>query len=49
MTVPKVMVPFAVPQLALVVDTARSDGPLELPTVAEVVKVQPFASFTMTG
>ena len=49
MTVPNVMVPFAVPQVALVVDTARADGPLELPTVAEVVKVQPFASFTMTG
>ena len=49
MTVLRVIVPFAVPQLALVVDTARSDGPLELPTVAEVVKVQPFASFTITG
>ena len=49
MTVPIVMVPFAVPQVALVVDTARSDGPLELPTVAEVVNVQPFASFTITG
>ena len=49
MTVPKVIVPFAVPQVALVVDTARSDGPLELPTVAEVVNVHPFASFTITG
>ena len=49
MTAPKVMVPFAVPQLAFVVDTARSDGPLELPTVAEVVKVHPLASFTITG
>ena len=49
MTVPIVMVPFAVPQLALVVDTARADGPLELPTVAEVVNVQLLASFTITG
>ena len=49
MTVPMVIVPFAVPQVALVVDTARSDGPLELPTVAEVVNVHPFASFTITG
>ena len=49
MTVPNVMVPLAVPQLALVVDTARSDGPLELPTVAEVVNVHPLASFTITG
>ena len=49
MTVPKVIVPFAVPQVALVVDTARSDGPLELPTIAEVVNVQPLASFTTTG
>ena len=49
MTVLRVIVPLAVPQLALVVDTARSDGPLELPTVAEIVKVQPFASFTITG
>ena len=48
-TAPKVMVPFAVPQLALVVDTARADGPLELPTVAEVVNVHPLASFTITG
>ena len=48
-TKPKVMVPFAVPQVALVVDTARADGPLELPTVAEVVKIQPLASFTITG
>ena len=49
MTVPMVIVPCAVPQVALVVDTARSDGPLELPTVAEVVNVQPLASFTITG
>ena len=49
MTEPIVMVPFAVPQVALVVDTARAVGPLELPTVAEVVKVHPLASFTMTG
>ena len=49
MTVPNVMVPFAVPQVALVVETARSDGPLELPTVAEVVNVHPLASFTSTG
>ena len=48
-TVPKVMVPFAVAQVAFVVETARSDGPLELPTVAEVVNVHPLASFTITG
>ena len=49
MTEPIVMVPFAVPQLALVVDTARAVGPLELPTVAEVLNVHPFTSFTITG
>ena len=49
MTAPRVIVPLAVPQLALVVDTARSDGPMELPTVAEVVNIQPLASFTITG
>ena len=49
MTVPIVMVPFAVPQVALVEETARSDGPLELPTVAEVLNVHPFTSFTITG
>ena len=48
-TAPKVMVPLAVAQVAFVVLTLIAVGPLELPTVAEVVNVQPFASFTMTG
>ena len=47
-TAPRVMVPLAAAQVALVVVTARSEGPLELPTVAEVVNVQPLASFTST-
>ena len=49
MTLPKVMVPFAVAQVAFVVLTLIVVGPSELPTVAEVVNVHPLASFTITG
>ena len=45
----RVIVPFAAAQVAFVVLTLIAVGPLELPIVAEVVNVQPLASFTITG
>ena len=41
-------VPFAVPQLALVVATVKLDGPFAVPIIKVVLNVHPLTSLTVT-